>query len=210
MGNESPLNGKVILVVDDEPDVLETVSETLDMSEVHKAENFDTALDYLQNHSYDLVILDIMGVNGFELLKHSVARGFLTVMLTAHAVTMEALRESEKRGAAAFLPKEYMGDLVEVLGDIIQGKRTRFWWQKSLERTRAKSAMESESSWQEKDTFFREFRRIAEEKGIKPCFPTKVAGNMDENGRTIHYTDHVRRSLPDILFCSAEIRESKG
>jgi DNA-binding NtrC family response regulator len=157
MDNESPLNGKVILAVDDEPDVLDTVAETLDMSEVHKAENFDTALDYLQNNFYDLVILDIMGVNGFELLKHSVARGFLTVMLTAHAVTMEALRESEKRGAAAFLPKEYMGDLVEVLGDIIQGKRTRFWWQKSIDRTRARSPKESESNWQEKDTFFREF-----------------------------------------------------
>jgi DNA-binding NtrC family response regulator len=165
MDNQSPLNGKVILVVDDEPDVLETVSETLDMSEVHKAESFDTALDYLQNNSYDLVILDIMGVNGFELLKHSVARGFLTVMLTAHAVTMEALKESVKRGAAAFLPKEYMGDLTEVLEDVIQGKKTRFWWQKSLERTRAKSSMESESSWQEKDTFFREFEESLKKRG---------------------------------------------
>ena len=68
MAKNSALQDKVILVVDDEPDVLETVEEELDMCLIHKATDYDTALQYLLSYTYDIVILDIMGVNGFELL----------------------------------------------------------------------------------------------------------------------------------------------
>ena len=85
MGEENILKDKLILVVDDEPDVLETVEEELDMCLVQKATDYDTALQYLPSYTYDIVILDIMGVNRFELLKNSVSRGFPTVMLKAHA-----------------------------------------------------------------------------------------------------------------------------
>ena len=47
MSSDSALKDKVILVVDDEPDVLETVEEELDMCLIHKAGDYDTALDYL-------------------------------------------------------------------------------------------------------------------------------------------------------------------
>ena len=87
MTSDSPLKGKTILIVDDEPDVLETVEEELDMSYVDKAPDFDTAVQKLRSFTYDIVILDIMGVNGFELLKESVIREFPTVMLTAHALS---------------------------------------------------------------------------------------------------------------------------
>lgn len=157
MGEESPLKGKVVLVVDDEPDVLDTVEETLTMCVVHKAGDFDTALSLLQKNTYDLVILDIMGVRGFELLEDSAARGFVTVMLTAHAATTEALRKSIKLGAASFVPKEYMGELREVLEDILRGEGQRFWWAKSFDRTNAYFSRALGSDWKEKDAFFKEF-----------------------------------------------------
>ncbi|MGB6066430.1 MAG: response regulator [Desulfomonilaceae bacterium] len=157
MGEESPLNGKVVLVVDDEPDVLDTVEETLTMCVVHKAGDFDTAFNLIQKNTYDLVILDIMGVRGFELLEQSAAKGFVTVMLTAHAATTEALRKSIKLGAASFLPKEYMGELREVLEDILRGEGQRFWWAKSFDRTNAYFARKLGSNWKEKDAFFKEF-----------------------------------------------------
>lgn len=53
--------------------------------------------------------MDIMGVNGFELLKTCVERGFLSVILTAHAVTPDALKKSIKLGALSFLPKDEDG-----------------------------------------------------------------------------------------------------
>src|SRR4030042_5295460 len=103
MSSESPLKGKTVLVVDDEPDILDTVAEELDMCLVDKAVDYNTAVQYLASYTYDIVILDIMGVNGFDLLENSVDRGFPTVMLTAHALTPEALKKSIKLGAVTFL-----------------------------------------------------------------------------------------------------------
>ena len=111
MNSEDLLKEKVILVVDDEPDIVDTVKEVLDMCTVHTAQDYDTAIQYLLSYTFDIVILDIMGVNGFELLKTSVERGFPTVMLTAHALTPEALKKSIKLGAVSFMPKEKMPEL---------------------------------------------------------------------------------------------------
>jgi DNA-binding NtrC family response regulator len=157
MGNESPLKGKVVLVVDDEPDVLTTLEEILDICEVHKAQDFDAALQLILSNTYDVVVLDIMGVNGFELLKNSVARGFPTVMLTAHVITPEALNKSIKMGAVSFLPKEMMTELKELLEDVVLGGGKRLWWLKSLEKTGPYFDEKFGPGWKEKDKFFKEF-----------------------------------------------------
>ena len=94
MDPESLLKDKIVLTVDDETDVTDTVAEVLDMCLVRKANDYDTARQLLMSYTFDIVILDIMGVNGFELLKTSVKRGFPTVMLTAYALTPEALEKS--------------------------------------------------------------------------------------------------------------------
>ena len=157
MDKESPLKGKVVLVVDDEPDVLTTLEEILDMCEVHKAQDFDTALQLILNNTYDVVVLDIMGVNGFELLKNSVARDFPTLMLTAHAMTPEALNESIKIGAVSFVPKELMTELEELLEDVVLGGGKRLWWLKSLEKTGPYFDEKFGPDWKDKNKFFKEF-----------------------------------------------------
>ncbi|MBW2023910.1 MAG: response regulator [Deltaproteobacteria bacterium] len=139
MTSNSPLKDKMVLVVDDEPDVLETVKEELDMCLVHTAKDYETALQYLLSYTYDIVILDIMGVNGFELLKNSVSRGFPTVMLTAHALTPEALKKSIKLGA------------VTVMGEGKPG------WKKLFDRMGSYFNKRFGPDWKEKDKFFQDF-----------------------------------------------------
>ncbi|MBW1961726.1 MAG: response regulator, partial [Deltaproteobacteria bacterium] len=68
MGASGLLKDKVVLVVDDDPDVLDTVEDVLSMCLVQKASDYETARQYLLSYNFDIVILDIMGVNGFELL----------------------------------------------------------------------------------------------------------------------------------------------
>ncbi|MBW1997012.1 MAG: response regulator [Deltaproteobacteria bacterium] len=156
MKKESPLKDKVILVVDDEPDVLETVAEELDMAIVHKASDYETALQYLLSYTYDVVILDIMGVNGFELLKNAVSRGFPAVMLTAHAVTPDALKKSIKLGAISFLPKEKISELREFLEDVVlDGKKSI--WLKLFDRLESYFNKRFGPDWKERDKFFKEF-----------------------------------------------------
>jgi CheY-like chemotaxis protein len=126
----SLLNEKRILAVDDEPDILATLKEQL---EDFPGIIFDTATSYeegyhlLRSWTYDLVILDIMGVRGFDLLNASVSLGFPTVMLTAHAMTKEALKESIEMGARAFIPKEKMSDLIPFLEDVLSLSYSPGW-----------------------------------------------------------------------------------
>jgi DNA-binding NtrC family response regulator len=157
MNLESPLKGKSILVVDDEPDILAVVAEMLDMCRVHTAKDFDTGLQLLFRNRYDAVVLDIMGVNGFELLKNAVLRDFPAVMLTAHAVTPEALKRSIELGAVSFLPKELMTELKDLLEEVVLGGGKRLWWMKSLEKTGPFFDKRFGPTWKEKDQFFKHF-----------------------------------------------------
>jgi len=127
------LKDKKVLVVDDEPDIVETVAEMLDTSQVHKAVDYDTALQSLKNDTYDIVVLDIMGVDGFELLKVSVERGFPTVMLTANALTSGALAKSTDLGASGFIPKEKMWKLKEFL-EVVLLEGGRAAWKEIIDQ----------------------------------------------------------------------------
>ena len=62
MKDKNKLSGKRILVVDDEPDILESLEELLDMCVIDKAADFETAKDLLEKNTYDATILDIMGL----------------------------------------------------------------------------------------------------------------------------------------------------
>ena len=157
MSSESPLKDKVVLVVDDEPDVLETVEEELDMCMVHKAQDENTAVQYLASYTYDIVILDIMGVNGFGLLQNAVDRGFPTVMLTAHAVTPEALKKSMKLGAVTFLPKDKMSELQSFLEDVVLGEGKPVW-EKFFDKLGSYFNKRFGPDWVERDKYFKEFK----------------------------------------------------
>lgn len=162
----SLLKDKVVLVVDDEPDVLDTVEEELDMCVVHKAQDYETAIQYLASYTYDIVILDIMGVNGFELLKVSVYHGFPTVMLTAHALSPESLKKSIKLGAVSFLPKEKVYMIGSFLEDVVLGKG-KSAWKKLFEKLEDFFNKRFGPGWVEKDEFFKNFEEElkAEQRG---------------------------------------------
>jgi CheY-like chemotaxis protein len=162
MNSEDLLKDKVILVVDDELDIVDTVREVLDMCTVQTAQDYDTAIQYLLSYTYDIVILDIMGVEGFELLKTSVERGFPTVMLTAHALTPEALKKSIKLGAVSFLPKEKMPELEDFLADVVLGGGKPVW-KKLFDRLGASFNRIFGPDWKQKDLFFEEFELALKE-----------------------------------------------
>ena len=156
MTSDCLLENKVILVVDDEPDVLETIEEMLSMCRIYKATDYVTALQYLLSYTYDIVILDIMGVDGFSLLRKSVSKGFPTVMLTAHALTPEALKKSIKLGAVSFLPKEKMSELELFLEDVVLGGGKSVWG-KLFDKLGSLFNKRFGPDWKERDAFFKAF-----------------------------------------------------
>lgn len=119
MATESRLKGKRILAVDDEEDILETIEDILDEADLDLAGDYDTASRMIRQTRYDLAILDIMGVNGLQLLTETVERGIPTVMLTAHAINPDTLMESIRKGAISYLPKEALTDLDSLLEQLL-------------------------------------------------------------------------------------------
>ena len=135
MTDKSLLENKHILIVDDEPDVLDTLEELLGMCQLTRAESFEDAKTKLESGSFDLAVLDIMGVDGFALLDMAQEKGVLAVMLTAHALTPENTIKSYKMGAAYFIPKEKMMDIAVYLNDVLQAvQEKQNYWNTWMER----------------------------------------------------------------------------
>ena len=103
---KSHLEGKKILAVHDEKEVLEVIEKELEMAEVDTALDYQTASEKISQNDYDLAILDIIGVNGLTLLEKAVAKKIPTIMLTANALNYEKLMHSIRKGSISFLPKE--------------------------------------------------------------------------------------------------------
>ena len=158
MDSSKILQDKVVLVVDDEVDVTDTLEEVLDMCLIRKANDYDTARQLLMSYTFDIVILDIMGVNGFELLKLSVKRGFPTVMLTAYALTPEALEKSIKLGAVSFLPKEKMSELDDFIADVVL-KGGQPVWDKLFDNLGGFFNKHFGPDWKQRNEFFEEFEK---------------------------------------------------
>lgn len=132
MDPQSILEKKKVLVVDDEPDVLDTLEELLYMCVVDKASTFDEAIGFLKSNAYDAAILDIMGVKGYDLLKITHRLDIPALMLTAHALTPDNLKISIEQGADAYVPKDKLADIPLYVADILnarqEGKRTHVRW----------------------------------------------------------------------------------
>ena len=125
------LTNQRLLAVDDEPDVLtvieEEISEACPKCVLDKATTYEEAVEKMISWTYDLVILDIMGVRGFDLLDLAVKRNFPVAMLTAHALSPEALKKSIEMGARTYLPKEKLGELVPFLEDVLRYENMPGW-----------------------------------------------------------------------------------
>jgi CheY-like chemotaxis protein len=115
------LDGKRMLAVDDEPDILDVLKEDLERHGValDTSTTYEGGLQRLHSFTYDLAVLDIMGVRGFELLEFATQRGVPVVMLTAHALSPEALKKSIELGARAYVPKDEIDNIAPFLEDVL-------------------------------------------------------------------------------------------
>ena len=150
---KSILDGKRILAVDDEPDVLSILeSQIMDVCsncQLDKATAYEEAARMLKANSYDLVVLDIMGVRGFDLLELAASRKFRTAMLTAHALNSEALKRSHDLGARAYLPKDKLGEIIPFLEEVLEYD-TKTGWKRLMEKLENYFDGHFEPDWKKK------------------------------------------------------------
>jgi DNA-binding NtrC family response regulator len=110
MPKSNLLNGKRVMAVDDEQDILDTLVDLLPMCELVTASSFEEARELLESGQFDLTILDIMGVDGYGLLEIASRKNIPAVILTAHAWSPDNLVRSIKEGAVSYLPKEELAN----------------------------------------------------------------------------------------------------
>jgi DNA-binding NtrC family response regulator len=155
MKKNSLLDGKKLLVVDDEPDVLESLEELLSMCKIEKASNFEDASKLIDQQQFDLVILDIMGVSGYDLLQRATEKKMTAVMLTAHALTPENIVKSYREGAAYFLPKEEMVNISSFLEEILDAKQKgKSTWDNWMNRLAGYCERTFGAKWQDTEKDF--------------------------------------------------------
>jgi CheY-like chemotaxis protein len=162
--SESILNGKKILAVDDEPDVLEVIEEEI-LAAAPKCK-FDKVTSYFEAHKklgskyYDIVILDIMGVRGFHLLDLAVSRHLVVTMLTAHSLNPESLKRSIEKKARAYLPKEKLGEIVPFLEEILEETEFLSGWVRLMKQLGRYFNLRWGKNWQKPEAaFWKDFEK---------------------------------------------------
>ncbi len=150
---ESILKGKRILAVDDEPDVLAILEDEIKDScpdcTFETAGTYEEAAKKLQSQSYDLVVLDIMGVRGFDLLDLAVKKNLKVAMLTAHALSPETLKRAFEMKARSYLPKEKLGEIIPFLEDVLTYEYLP-GWRRLFEKLKGFFDQKFESDWEKK------------------------------------------------------------
>ncbi len=166
----SILDGKRVLAVDDEPDILNILEEEIlaaaPKCKFEMATTYNEAMKRIESQTYDVVILDIMGVRGFDLLESAAKRNFKVVMLTAHALNVEALNRSFKMRAMAYLPKEKLSDVVPFLEDVLRYEYLPGWGN-LMKKLKAFFDSKFESDWDKKtDLPWAEWDKVIKYKGV--------------------------------------------
>jgi two-component system cell cycle sensor histidine kinase/response regulator CckA len=93
---------------------------------VFTAASGEKAVDYMQHHSADLMVLDMImdpGIDGLETYKQiaAIKPGQKTIIASGYSES-ERVKEAQRMGAGAYLKKPY---LLEKLGRAVKTELTR-------------------------------------------------------------------------------------
>jgi DNA-binding NtrC family response regulator len=132
---EKVIMGKRVLIVDDEKDVLDTLTDLLQVCKLDQASSFEDAKALLETEYYDVAVLDIMGVNGYKLLEIANSKKVAALMLTAHALSEADLKKSAEGGASYYAPKEEISNIAIFVADVIEAiEKGKSAWVRMFER----------------------------------------------------------------------------
>jgi CheY-like chemotaxis protein len=155
MDAEKILKGKRVLIVDDEEDVLDYLTELLDICKVDRASSFEEAKGLIETGYYHAAVLDIMGVQGYELLELAHKKDIPALMLTAHAISKDNLKKSFKMGASYYVPKDEISNVDTYLADILEAKdKEKNVWVKWYDRLSGFCDRRFGPNWRDDDPEF--------------------------------------------------------
>ncbi|MCB2226882.1 MAG: response regulator [Desulfarculaceae bacterium] len=134
-----------VLIVDDEPEFLETVAERLANRgfSVETAQNGAAALEKISNQIFDAIVLDLMmpEIDGMETLKRALTKkpDLQIILLTGHA-TLQTGIEAIKLGALDFMEKP--ADIDALAAKINEGRERRIEMDEQVRENAVRAALQ--------------------------------------------------------------------
>ena len=143
------------MIVDDEQDILDFLTELLEICKVDRAASFEEGKALLESNYYHAAVLDIMGVRGYELLEIAKEKEVPALMLTAHALSQDNMKKSFEKGAAYYVPKDEIGKVDIYLADILDAiDKNKNIWAKWYERLSGFCDRRFGPNWKDDDPEF--------------------------------------------------------
>ncbi len=125
----SILEGKQILAVNDDPEVLavleEEIFEACPTCRFDKATTYIEALEKMASLTYDFVVIDTKGARSLDLVNLAVMLKSPVAMLASDPLNPDVLKRSVKMGARAYLPKDKLEEIVPFLEDMLTRRYQR-------------------------------------------------------------------------------------
>ena len=116
------MNNKRVLIVDDEPDIVESIKFNLELENIECIEAFDgeEALSKARNENPDLIILDIMlpKINGYKvarLLKFDESHKHIPIIMLTARTQQTDIKLGEETGADEYVTKPFDMDMLVAL-----------------------------------------------------------------------------------------------
>ena len=115
-----------VLIVDDEPSIIETLQiflQSMNIHFIHDANCGEKALEYVDKIQYDYIFIDLMmpGMNGIEFLKNIQHYHHLTsVIIMTGYPSMNAVIDAMHNGASDFLVKPFRVGDIEIIFQRLQ------------------------------------------------------------------------------------------
>lgn len=129
----SSLRGKSILMVDEEPALLEfletEIRHAFPSLRIQTAATYGEATTLLGSWTYDLVLFDITGTQGFDILTQAVNRPYPipALMLNAEALPPASLERALALGGHRCLSRENVRQIVPFVDGMMKGNHEALW-----------------------------------------------------------------------------------
>lgn len=105
------------MIVDDEPDVLESLKTVLENEKYHVvlAENGERCLELLESGFKGVILMDIMmpGMDGFDTIKEIVSRGYISNVVI-EVVTGMAIKDAKSMGVMEPYVHDYISKPIDI------------------------------------------------------------------------------------------------
>jgi CheY-like chemotaxis protein len=112
-----------------------------------KATTYIEAVERMASWTYDLVILDIMEVRGFDLLELAINCHFPIALISAHPLTPEVLKRSSEMNVPIYVLKEKLEEFLPFLEGILRYRHSP-WWRHLFEKLNGFLIEPFESDWE--------------------------------------------------------------